>query len=676
VLLLPAALGAFGAAVGTAKLALSGFDVVMKALAKGDVEAFNKALEKLAPSAQNVAKAIKSLKPAFDALRIDVQQRAFSQLAPVVQKLGLSYFPTLRAALGGIATGFNQAALSLGKFLNNTTVARELDAAMGAIRVGVVRATQALVPFAKAFEDIFVVGAQFLPRFGSAIDSLANKFANFINQARESGQLKQSIEDSITASKQLGQVLANVGGILSGVFRAAQTESGGFLNNLVEVTAKIKEVVNSSAGQNSLREFFASAREAAAALSPAIAPLLGLLSQVGQSLTAVGKALAPALVPLINGLTAGVQALTPGAVALAEGFGKVVTALSPLLQGIGQLIGVIGTQLGAALGALASAVAPIVQSLSAGMTVLAPAVVDLASGFARLSPLLPRCFSSSGNWPAWSRVPSVMHSPPIAPAISSVVNTLSTALGPILNVLATAFSQVVTALEPLAFAFAQVANTVITALAPAFLSIVQTVGGAVSGAFTTLAGVLVQATPAIQQIAQAFGLIFQQIAGALGAVLPPLITVFGQLVTALAPLASILATTFRDVVGAFLPVIQQAVTVFGQLAEAVGGILTQALEAIKPVLPVIAQAFTDILSAVQPVIAVLGPALGSIFAALAPVIASLAQAFASVAVAVAPVVSALVSGLTPIITALAPVIAQVGQIIAGCWLPQFKLSPR
>jgi phage-related protein len=83
-------------------------------------------------------------------------------------------------------------------------------------------------------------------------------------------------------------------------------------------------------------------------------------------------------------------------------------------------------------------------------------------------------------------------------------------------------------------------------------------------------------------------------------------------------------------VGAFLPVIQQAVTVFGQLAEAVGGILTQALEAIKPVLPVIAQAFTDILSAVQPVIAVLGPALGSIFAALAPVIASLAQAFARV----------------------------------------------
>jgi phage-related protein len=481
VLLLPAALGAFGAAVGTAKLALSGFGDVMKALAKGDVEAFNKALEKLAPSAQNVAKAIKSLKPAFDALRIDVQQRAFSQLAPVVQKLGLSYFPTLRAALGGIATGFNQAALSLGKFFNNTTVARELDAAMGAIRVGVVRATQALVPFAKAFEDIFVVGAQFLPRFGSAIDALANKFANFINQARESGQLKQSIEDSITASKQLGQVLSNVGGILSGVFRAAQTESGGFLNNLVEVTAKVKEVVNSSAGQNSLREFFASAREAAAALSPAIAPLLGLLSQVGQSLTAVGKALAPALVPLINGLTAGVQALTPGAVALAEGFGKVVTALSPLLQGIGQLIGAIGTQLGAALGALASAVAPIVQSLSRCYNTLAPAVVDLAQWVCQvvtaLAPLL-QLVAQLASVVAGALGDAFST---IAPAISSVVNTLSTALGPILNVLATAFSQVVTALEPLAFAFAQVANTVITALAPAFLSIVQTVGGAVSG---------------------------------------------------------------------------------------------------------------------------------------------------------------------------------------------------
>lgn len=73
--LIPAAAGAAGLAMGTLKIATLGFGDAIKAA--GDPEKFNEAVAKLAPSAQEAARAILGLMPQVTQLKMTVQDAFF-----------------------------------------------------------------------------------------------------------------------------------------------------------------------------------------------------------------------------------------------------------------------------------------------------------------------------------------------------------------------------------------------------------------------------------------------------------------------------------------------------------------------------------------------------------------------------------------------------------------------
>src|SRR5690606_28258773 len=107
VFLLPAAVGAAAVGVGTLTLAFAGFGEAMKNL--GDPAKFAEAIKDLAPAAQETAIAVRDLKPAFDALKLDVQQQFFEGLGTTVREVGGTYLPILRDGLRQVAAAMGAA---------------------------------------------------------------------------------------------------------------------------------------------------------------------------------------------------------------------------------------------------------------------------------------------------------------------------------------------------------------------------------------------------------------------------------------------------------------------------------------------------------------------------------------------------------------------------------------
>jgi phage-related protein len=252
------------------------------------------------------------------------------------------------------------------------------------------------------------VGLPYVEQLGAAATIASQRFQSWAIEVAESGQAADWIDAAIDTMAQLGDIAANVGGIIGGVFSAAG--DGGILGTIEALTGAMDDFVNSTEGARALEGIFTGLGDVAAALSPVFAALLsgiGLLAPaVGRIAQALGpvmtralEALAPALLQLEPGILAVVGALgdavdvlvDSGALDLiATALSDIMVALAPLLPVLAQLAAVVMVALADALIILAPHLATLVEELAEG---LAPVLPELSEAFGQLlealAPLLP-----------------------------------------------------------------------------------------------------------------------------------------------------------------------------------------------------------------------------------------------------------------------------------------------
>lgn len=337
-LLLPGAGLAAAAAFGALKIATSGFSDALAAM--GDPEKFAEALKTLSPAAQEAAKAIAGLKPAFDELRASLQDKFFAGLAPQITELGNALMTSLRPAFESVASSANTAISSV--LTDMASVQSQLQIGLIADNAATAfgNLSGALQPVLAALLDIGTVGASFLPGLTAGATSAAQGFAAMIARMRESGELATIIQGGLDALSQLGQLLANVGSIIGSVFGAMNATGGGALNILVQLTGEARAFFESARGQEVLTTVFSTLRDLVQALLPGVRAMGGALVDV---ITSV----APAL---------------PG---LGEAFSAAAQSVAPLVSGLGQLAGTVLPPLISAIGFLAPALGPLAAFIGA-----------------------------------------------------------------------------------------------------------------------------------------------------------------------------------------------------------------------------------------------------------------------------------------------------------------------
>lgn len=334
--LLPAAILGGVVAIATLKLGVKGVGDAFKAFATGDMAKFDEALKKLAPSAQSFVKEITKLSPAFKAMQLDIQQKLFAGLSNYIKPLAATYLPMLRTTLAGTATDFNATAISIAKFFSSGTGTSEvLSSALGNTRTWLRNLQAAVVPLISVFLDLAQVGSKVLVDMTGNVGSLATKFAQFVNNAKETGALETWMRNGVQAVKDLGAILANVGVALKAVFTGLNGGDGaGFLAMLRNATQAVRDFLTSTTAQEGLRqlgEMFRSTLSryidiflaAWTQLEPAIVTLIPVIQQISSAMA--------------TGLIAAFTVMGPVVQAVANIFAFLSPVLAPIL---GVLLGV------------------------------------------------------------------------------------------------------------------------------------------------------------------------------------------------------------------------------------------------------------------------------------------------------------------------------------------------
>lgn len=437
-----------------------------------------------------------------------------------IQELVTVYLPHLGSAAKEVGTFWGRFAHDLaGPFK------RELPVMFANLRASISETTKHTESFAGVITKLGTTGSQYLPRLAAWVGTIADRFDKWLGQTLADGRLTGFIEAGISALKDLGNVLKNVGSIFAGLGRAAQAAGGSTLAIFADTLQRISNVVNGPTFQAGMTKVFAAAHTAISALAtqagPALLDLFSTLSEtLGTLLPLAGRTLGTLLSSIATALAQ--PAFQAGFASFISGLAAGLTALAPAAAPLGKALGALG----AALGALAQVAG---EALGVALTGIANVFIELL------------------------------------PAIQGLIPVLGDGLVKLFQILAPVLVQVAQALAPVIVSLGPVLGNAITALVPIVTTLAQQLG-------TVLLTAIQQIGPLLPQVVTSFA--------AFAVAVAPLVPQLLALVTALLPIAGAILTALV----AGLPLI---VSAFSSLATALQPVIAAVMGLVNVLSPVL-----------------------------------------------------------------------------------------
>ncbi|MGX1738541.1 hypothetical protein ACWIB8_05130 [Corynebacterium flavescens] len=447
-LTLPAAAVAAGAglaAVVTGSLGLSDAFSEMN----GDAEKFEQALSELAPTAAEFVRSIKEVSSEWSDMQETVQDSLFTGLGDSVREFTSSQLPVLESGLSGINAEINTglrasisqfsseaAALDFSTFLDNSA-----RSASGL--------SLAAAPLSQIFIDLATVGSEYLPEMAQSFGLATQRWSEMLSTARESGRLNEIIESGMSATGAMVDGLSDAGGILTGVFRAADEVGQPMISTLGTVLDLTHQWVDSTKGQESLVQFFTTTSAAVSDLAPSLGTVAEVL--VGDLIPGVAGFISgagPGLNDFVTGLADGLDGAVPALSSLGQGVGDVLSALQPLTPVLSTAVDLVGT----AGGVLSSVAGPL----------------EVVAGLLGDHPNL--VLAAAAAWGAYKTVPKIIDK--ISPSVTRVGDAAKSGASSV-SIFGSSLGE--------AYGYARQANTEIGRMGAAF-QVVAGQGGVASAA--------------------------------------------------------------------------------------------------------------------------------------------------------------------------------------------------
>lgn len=413
--LLPAVLSAGAIAVTSLTIGLQGFSQALSDA--GNAQAFAADMKNLAPTAQDTAKAFQALRPALINLRLSDQEELFRGLSTEVTQLGKTYIPILTQGLDQMAGSLNLGAKNFATFAKNQDTISGLKVVLDDSSGAMKTLDGAIIPVFTALRQIGVAGAAYLDQLAGGAVGVAQKFADFINNASKTGKLSQWIGQGIDSVKQLGDIIGNVASILFNFFKDFSTGGAGLFNSLQALTGQLNQFVQSAAGAKDIKELgqifgdiattvrtvlFQALQELGPILTNLLPPFKQLVQQVGTTLINALKIVGPLLSgiakfwqdnantlnPFIIALAGGILALRGLSLAIS-GITAAVKTIQTVYSGITTVIGLFGklsTGVQVAYNFISIQMSAIVSSIGSALSTAATQVgvwaIDFGAAFA------------------------------------------------------------------------------------------------------------------------------------------------------------------------------------------------------------------------------------------------------------------------------------------------------
>jgi len=490
--ILPAVAGAAALAMFSLKLAFSGVGDALKAGLSGDTEKFNEAIKKMPPTAQQAMKAIVGLRKDLDSLKFVVQGNFWGQFGTQIQGVGKTYLPMLSQAMGAVSFSFGQAVSSFMTFLKFPDVVEMIRGSLTNMGGAIDNVAAGLPNIAAGFVPLISVGSTFLPGLTSGFQDVTERFANFMDRAAASGELQTWISNGLSVLGSLGQLLGQIGGILSSVFTAASAGGGNMMGMFGALIGQVNTFLSSAEGMSALTGVF----QVLAGVSGIFGQVLGMVLPVlGMLVTTLSGPLS-SILPIISGL---LTQLSPVIAMLGQTLsGALAIALPPIIQALQTLAPVVGTLVGSLAVGLAPAITAVAQIIATLVPIIMPVVQILLSALVPVIQMLAPIVTMLGQ------------------VLGQILGAALQALMPLFNMLIPILMQLLTAiLTPLTPILALVGE-LFMALMPAITPLVQLIATLLNIALIPLTPVIQILAVVLQALIQVIIAIVTPIANAIG----------------------------------------------------------------------------------------------------------------------------------------------------------------
>lgn len=369
----------------TLSSAFKGVGEAMKAVAEGDAEALDAALQNLTPSARAFVQEVAKIKPEFDKLQKTVQESFFAPFRGAFTELANpAVLAALTTAMAGIAANFGQAAAAISRVVGAAGRSGQLARIFAPLERSIGRILALAPSFTRMFLGLAEAAGPFIEVLSKAISSRLGGLIDTVNKAVASGGLAELFDTALNVMSAVGSVLADVGGVLSSVFGVIVGNGDDALGVLGELLDQINAFFKSAEGLSllyTLREGLISLAEivsgvlipllpvAGKLLSAVFVPVADLLAQLSEPLTEFAQAFADMLLPVIEELAPhliqlGVE-LGAGLVPFLEEMTKHMIAFAPVALDMAKIIGPALLVLFQNFGELLLAVTPLLQNMAA-----------------------------------------------------------------------------------------------------------------------------------------------------------------------------------------------------------------------------------------------------------------------------------------------------------------------
>lgn len=553
-----------------------------QAAAAAQTSKLDQAMAKLSPNAQAFVRTVQGLAPAWDGMRLSVQNRLFEGLDTTVSGLARTTIPILQRQLTVTAGIWNSlaknAAAGVQEMAKSGMLEDILKGANANLKVFENTPKQIITAFGQ-----LTVAAQ--PAFNGLLQQFAGAITSFtdgIAASFKSGGLQDAITTAFGILSNFGTLLGNALGVVTQIFKAASDAGGQIVGVLGIVFGELKDILAGPEMQAQLRSLFTSVAQIVTAIVPVIGSvvqaLVPLLAAVAPFIAQLAQALGPVLEQLATTLGAAlmpiVQALGPVLVTVGTAILQIVQSVTPLLRPIADLIASV-------INALAPALTPIINVVTGLVDVLVGPLTQVVQA---LTPALVM---------TGQIIAQVFQA--LEPFLAPLVDLIGQVAGLIANVFASALTQLMGALQPLIPVGMQLITTVLDALTP----ILPTVGDA----FAAIADALLSM---LGPLGNVWASLAQQLAPVLADIAPIVGDLAALFATTLAQVLPPLATALLTLVDAFLPLLPVVGQLAGMILEMAAGVLVQLLPSILQLV----QAGVDLALALLPIVPPLAQLVG------------------------------------------------------------------
>lgn len=359
--MLPGLLAGTAASIGVLVIGMQGFGEAVKVLLDDEAspEAVAEALEGLSPAARDAAKAVAGLKPAFSDLKRGIQESLFVGLDGAIGRLS-DFAVAMRPSLMSIAAGWNSV---FGAILGGVTSEQSVSGfsetferfgkMMSLFSTGIPAAIRGLAGMSEA-------SSRFFELFGVWGADKLRYFEGWVARIASDGSFERWINNARMALGDLGGIVRNVAGGLSGMF--AVSGSQAFLSQLRSMTKEFEAWATSASGAEALFDFFAQSRTM-------ISSVHGVVKQLGPVFRELWGG--------ISGFTRTFASAFPDAMAQA---GDAAASFAQALEGLGgPMARIVGSAL-TEVGELAGTLGPSLARLGDSIAPFIREVADFAAG--------------------------------------------------------------------------------------------------------------------------------------------------------------------------------------------------------------------------------------------------------------------------------------------------------